>query len=372
MAHNCIYTNGDGIVAGVDALTITDNEISGWNENGQHGIVIEEGVDPSTIDSLRISANRIHDLQGNAIVLNAPICTAIIEDNQLGDIGLSALLMTGSSRADHLVFACNQCLRVGNGATRDDLAYVAVQLINITRGNINHNTLGFVALNATAVPAVDAIYAVGVQKLAITGNRLFGIGPDRSAGQVTGIRLLAQFAHIGICDNEIMRRGTEDQKLAVSDWQAIRVHGVLANSIPSSGLAAAFVVAQTYYLITESRLHVLSNELPDLSIRGNQIIGEQVAMRVIECFDLSNLLFSENTCKSDTRGQDPYIALLEAETVTVVHNRLIGRFRDVMALAAVTPVKQAIVMGNTSTGYISVENGNPVPDSKFPTNIIGV
>ncbi len=371
IARNCIYTNGDGIVAGVDALSITGNEISGWDENGRHGIVIEEGLDPVAIDALRIGDNRIRHLQGNAISLNAPISTTMITHNQIDDIGLSALLMADAAEAAHLVFSANQCSRVGQTVTGDDLAYAAIQLVHITRGDITDNALGYVALNSTAAPAVDGIRILGCEKIAIDGNRLFGIGPVRSAGQVTGIRILPPFDRISIVSNEVERRGDETQQLNTTDWQAIRIHAGVRELSPAIGSVTAFVAAETHYVLTASRLRALPGWRPDVSIRGNQLRGERLAERVTECRGLFNIQFSENTCETDSPGATPNVALLAARTVTANHNLLLG-VGDQHTLHAIPGGKQAIVMGNTSTGMIATPGAGAIPNDLSLTNIIGI
>ena len=370
VARNCIYTNGDGIVAGVDALTISDNEISGWGDNGQHGIVIEEGIDPVAIDALRINDNRIRHLQGNAIALHAPISTAIITGNQIDDIGLGALLMANAASAAHLAFSGNQCSRLGQAVTGDDLAFAAVQLLHVTRGEFTGNALGFVALNSTAAPVIDAIRVLGADKLTIHGNRLFGIGPVRSAGQISGMRIFAPFDRMDIDTNEVERRGDESQKLATSDWQAIRVHAPLATPVPSAGFATAFTAAETTYVLTASRLRALPVRRSDLSIRGNQLRGERLAERVAECRGLTHLLFSENTCETDSPGANPSVALLAARTVTATNNTLLG-VGDNHTLHAIPAGKQAIVMGNTSTGGLDTPGAGAIPNNLALTNIIG-
>ena len=80
VADNVIYTTGNGILAGVDGLSIEGNEIAGLGERSGDGIVLEEGIDPVALDHVRICANRLLNLQGNAISISQAVTTAIICD----------------------------------------------------------------------------------------------------------------------------------------------------------------------------------------------------------------------------------------------------------------------------------------------------
>lgn len=371
IADNTLYTSGDGIHAGVDGLTINGNEISGLGDGSGDGIVLEEGLDPVAIDGVRILANRIRNMRGNAISQTHAIRNALIHHNQIDDIGLGVLVMSEGASAEHLDFSHNQCLNVGTAVSGDDNAYAAIQLIRVARGDVFNNTLGQVARNATAAPAVDAIRALGTDELRIDGNRLFGIGPDRSAGPVTAIHVRPPFDRLAINNNHVDRRAEEDQKLVAADWKAIRITRPALGGVSHLGFATAFEAADVSYLLTLTSLAALPAARPDLSIRGNQLRGERLSERLSECATVDHLLFAENACEMNGGGKEPLIGQFSARTLTANNNRLIAT-GDMDTLHLHPAGKQAIVMGNTSTGNIRVPSGSPVPNDPLLTNIIGI
>lgn len=371
IADNTIYTTGDGIRSGVDSLTISGNQIDGLGERSGDGIVLEEGLDPVAIDSVQICSNRIRNMRGNAISQTHAIRNAIIQHNQIDDIGQGVLVMSEGASAEHLDFSHNQCFDLGQAVTGDDNSYHAIHLIRVGRGNLSSNTLGRVARNATAAPAIDAILVLGVNQLRIDGNRLFGIGPDRSAGPVTAIHVRPPFDHLAIDQNHVDRRAEENQKLVAADWKALRVTRLSLKRIPQLGLATAFEAAEISYLLTGNRLVALPNSRPNLSIRGNFFRGEALTERLSQCANINHLLFAENICEMSGDGRIPLIGTFTAGTLTASNNRLLAPGKqDTLHLHP--DGEQAIVMGNTSTGNILVPNGAPVPNELKLTNIIGL
>ena len=372
VADNVIYTTGDGIRAGVDGLSIEGNEIAGLGERSGDGIVLEEGIDPVALDHVRICANRLLNLQGNAISINQALTTAIVSDNQIEDIGLGVLVMSDGAAAESLRFAGNQCQRVGTAVTGDDLAYAALDLLRVDRGDVLDNLVRQVARNAIGAPAVDALRAAGVGQLRIDGNRFVGIGPDRSAGPATAIRVRPPFDRTVIDNNQVERRAEPDQKMVVADWQAIRVTRPTLGQFTHLSFATAFEAAEVSYLMTRNRFVALPAGRPELSIRGNHLRGDELAERLGECANVDNLLFADNACEvRGGGGQEPLIAQFAARTLNASNNRLIAR-GDLDTLHLHPQRKQVIVIGNTSTGNIRVPGGAPLPADISLTNLIGI
>ncbi|QID17607.1 right-handed parallel beta-helix repeat-containing protein [Nitrogeniibacter mangrovi] len=367
---NTLYTTGDGIQAGVDGLTIEGNEIAGLGERSGDGIALVEGLDPVAIDTVRIRANRLRNLQGNAIRQTQAVGSALIQDNQIDAIGLGVFVMSEAASIATLTLSSNQCLDIGQAVTGGNDAYAAIQLTRVQRGDVRGNTLGRVARNATAAPAVDAIRAVGVDALSVDGNRLFGIGPDRSAGPVTAIRVRPPFDRLAIDDNQVDRRADAGQNLVPADWQAIRITRPALGGVAHLGFATAFEAAETSYLLTLNRLVALPVARPDLSIRGNRLRGELLGERLGECANVDHLLFADNACEMSGGGKAPLIGQFAARTLTASNNRLIAP-GDADTLHLHPGQQRAIVMGNTSTGNIRVPGGAPVPADPLLTNIIG-
>ena len=371
VTRNVIYTSGDGIHGGVDNLRIADNQIAGLGDRSGHGIVLVEGLDPEGIDALQVRTNRFSHLGGHAIRQTHPLAEASICDNQMDDIGLGALVMEEAAAVGHLRFVGTQCRALGTAVTGEGTAFAAVQLARVERADVTDNLLADVARQAIGAPRVDALRALGVRQLRVAGNRLVGIGPERSAGQVTALRILAPFDQVAIDANEIDRRAEAAQKLVVADWKAIRIDRPSAGAFAGpTGLTAMIDVAEVSYVLSAARLTALPALLPELSIRGNHWRGEALAERLGDCTAMDHLLFADNTCEAVGANTQPQIANLGARTVTATNNRLRGN-GDLDTLHLHPQRKQAIVTGNTSTGNMRVITGTPVPADMTLTNIIG-
>ncbi len=69
-------------------------------------------------------------------------------------------------------------------------------------------------------------------------------------------------------------------------------------------------------------------------------------------------------------GNEPLLGLLAARTLNASNNRLIG-LGELETLHLHPQIEKATVMGNTSTGGIRVQGGDPVPADMTLTNIFG-
>lgn len=367
---NIVATRSVGIRGGVDNLTIEANEISGMQEAGGDGIVIQEGLDAVALDRLRIAANRITSLQGNAIVLNQRVETAIIAENFIDDIGLGALVMGEAGAAGALRVSGNICTRLGVATANTQAAYAAFQLIRIENGDILDNVVADVARNAVASASVSAIRCVAVQRVRIAGNRVHDIGPDRG-GQVVGLRISPPFDHVAVDRNTILRLSGGNVEANVVAWTAVDV----APEPLGLGLhlaAASFVFADAAFLLTASRLTTLENRESTLSVDGNHLEGTVTSAPLARVASMHHCLFSGNTCRTHGRaGQEPTIAVIASRTITVTDNRL-RSIGDLQTMHLHPQVERAIVMGNTSTGPIALINAGSVPADIGLTNIFNV
>lgn len=371
IADNVIYTSGDGIVGGVDALTIEGNQIAGFERSG-NGIVLEEGLDPVALDFIRVHGNRLVNLLGNAIVITHRLEQAFIDDNQIEGMGLGVLVMSEAGAAGQLSLTGNQCNDIGNAATGDNLAFAAIQLIRVERGDVLDNTLSRVARNAVASPAVDALRAAAVGQLRVAGNRLFGIGPDRSAGPVAAAHLLPPFDRVALDNNSIERLADESQTANITEWRAIDITPTLRSAVRYVAAAGYIAVDDSAYVLTDTRVAALPLRQSDVSIRGNLLRGHFTGVPLNRCASVDNCLFAENRCEVRTEGgRQPVLGDLGARTINASNNRLIG-LGDLQTLFLHPGNERAIVIGNQSTGPIVVQGGTPVPPDISLTNIFGI
>jgi hypothetical protein len=375
IADNIIYSQGDGIRAGVDGLRIRDNEINGMGERSGEGIVIEEGLDPEGIHDVRIEGNRLSRLQGNAIAIHQQLENAAVADNLIEEIGLGALVMGEAGAAEHLTVKDNRCRNLGLEADAQDTAYAAVQLIRVARGDFCGNLIAEVARGALLSPAIAGLRGAAVGQLRVEDNRFLGIGPDRSSGEMVAIQLIPPFDRAMLEGNQIDRVGDDpQQKPEPAIWRAILVAPMALGS-PGNFSAAYLVTApDSAYLLTASRAFAVARRPADLAIQNNRLRAHLSNVPLSQCATLDHCLFAGNRCETLGAANDgAQSGDLQARTLNASNNRLIGQGdHDTLHLTPDEQIEQAIVIGNISTGNIRVTNGNSIPLDMGLTNLIGV
>jgi len=373
VTDNVIYTAGDGIRAGVDRLTVERNEINGIGANSGDGIVLQEGLDPGGLDHAHITGNRLLMLRGNGISVVHRVENAIISENVMSRLGLGAVVMSEGGSIGVLHFAGNQCLMLGETADTAETAFAAVQLILVERGDVLDNVFANVAREAISSPAVAALRVAGFGRLRVAGNRIYGIGPDRGSGEVTGVRLVPYFDRAAVDDNHIDRIADATQRPALVAWRTINIAPEPDGAANYFAAASYFGNAEEAYLLTTTRAIVVPPvRHPSTSIRGNRLRGETTSVPLVICRTAADCLFAENHCEAlGEGGKEPVIGDLSGSTMNASNNRLIA-LGDQDTLHLQTQNKRAIVIGNTSTGNIRVLAGDPVPADINLTNIFGV
>jgi Family of unknown function (DUF6519) len=371
IADNRIFTEGDGIHAGVDTLTIERNEITHQGSNGGDGIVVLEGIDAVAMNNARICANRLQAINGNAIAIRHRIENAIVCENIIEEIGLAALVMSENAAAGYLDFSHNQCRHLGVSISNINDAFCAIQLVRVERGDIRDNVIASVARQAVATPAIDAVRALAVGQLRIAGNRFFGIGPDRLSADISAVQVLPPFDRLAIDDNSIDRIADDTQEPILMQWRAINVWPDQTGNIRYLADARFFHAGDVAYLLTATHVVAISRQLLLASIRGNQLRGHAIGTALTRCGFVDDCLFAENQCEIVGEfGSEPLHGLINATTINASNNRLIAS-DDHDTLHLHPQSQTAIVMGNISTGNIRVQNGTAVPDPSIVTNIIG-
>lgn len=374
IADNVIHTTGIGIRAGLDGLRIRNNDITGQTQGSGDGIVLEPGLDPGTLDDLRILGNRLTLLQGNAVVINHPLDSARIADNHIDGMGLGALVMGKGGAAAVLAFSGNRCRNLGVAVNDKSTAFAAIQLLRVARGDLCDNLIANVARGASDTPVIDAVRALASGQLRVAGNRVFAIGPDRGSGEMTAIHVLPPFDRTVIDNNHVDRIDQDGaQKPVLATWRAINIAagqiGVGAFIVP----AYSIIVGDFAYLLTADHAFALAVRVGDLSVQGNQLRANLTGVPLNQCTGVQHCLFAGNHCEVvGNGGKPPLLGLLLARTLNASNNRLLGVGElDTLHLQPLPQVQRAIVIGNTSTGNIRVLNGATIPNDITLTNVIG-
>ncbi|MDB6145318.1 MAG: hypothetical protein JWP80_4362 [Pseudomonas sp.] len=375
IVDNVIHTTGIGIRAGLDGLRIRNNDITGQTQGSSDGIVLEPGLDPGTIDDLRILGNRLTLLQGNAVVINHPLGSARIDDNLIDGMGQGALVMGKGGAAAVLTVTGNRCRNIGVAINDKSTGFAAFQLVRVARGDICENLIANVARGASDTPIIDAVRALASGQLRLAGNRIFAIGPDRGSGEMTAIHVLPPFDRTVIDNNHVDRIDQDaGQKPVIAIWRAINVAvGQQVGGSAFSTAAYSIITGETAYLLTANLAFAFVARVGDLSVQGNQLRANLTGVPLNQCAGVRHCLFASNHCEVvGSGGKAPLLGLLVASTLNASNNRLLGVGElDTLYLQPLPQVQRAIVIGNTSTGAIKVLNGATIPNDINLTNVIG-
>ncbi len=370
---NVVLSAGGGILAGVDNLRIVDNDLTGQGERSGDGIAIAGGLDPGTIDRLVIRGNRLRGFDANGVSIARALVGAEITGNTLEDIGLAALVMGEGARAGHLAFSANQCRRLGLAAGVEGSAYAAVQWARVEHGVVSDNVLAEIARSAIVSPGIDAILAVGVGQLRVTGNQIHALGPDRGGGEIQAIHIVPPFDRVVVDHNFVDRRaadGSGGENAEEAAWRALRV--LLA---PSGGLRRfttlhAVSAGELNWVMTGSQAVLLVRRGGDVEVESNQLRAHASNVPLTLCAGVDHCLFTSNRVESVlSRAKEAQLGQLAGRTLSATHNRLIG-VSDLPTLQLLPSTERAIVIGNTATGPIQVQ-GSAVPKDLSLTNIFG-
>ena len=183
--------------------------------------------------------------------------------------------------------------------------------------------------------------------------------------------LLPPFDHIAFDNNSIDRIASAEQKPSAIEWRALHIAPQAISPVIGFAPASYLAAGEVNYLLTASRVMVLPTLPAAVSVRGNYLRGQFTQATLNLCQVTGHCLFADNHCEVvGEGGKEPLLGNLVAGTLNANNNRLIG-FGDFQNLFLSSNIKKVIVMGNTSTGPIVVQNGESVPDINH-TNIIGV
>jgi len=374
IVDNVIHTAGIGVRAGVDGLRIRGNEIIGQSQGSDDGIVLEQGLDPGAMDDVRILDNRVSLLQGNGVVINHRLDCGRISGNHIDDMGQGAIVMGKGGAAALLSVTGNHCRNIGVAVNDKGLAFAAIQLVQVERGDVCDNLIANVARGASDTPVIDALRALAVGQLRVAGNRIFAIGPDRGSGEMTAIHVLPPFDRTAVDNNHVDRIDADGaQKPVIALWRAINI-GVGQVGASAQATPAHFIVAgANAYLLTLDHVFAVAVRTGNISIQGNQLRAHLTNASLNQCANVEHCLFSGNHCETvGSGGKPPLLGLLVASTLNASNNRLLGvGDLDTLHLQPLPQVQRAIVIGNTSTGNIRVLNGASIPNDINLTNVIG-
>ncbi len=393
---NAIATPFDGIRAGVDSLRLLDNEIYSADEGRTgNGIVLQTGLDPAGIGKVQVIGNRVSRRGGHGIAVRTQLGRAMVKQNQIERLGGGGFVMEEGGGAELLSFENNQIDQVAGQLDAQGLVTCGVFLQAVERGDIKDNVLSSVARNSDAARLRGGLLTMACRELAITGNRLFAIGPESFGGLCAGIAAIGPALRVAVDGNSISRGDFGQQNLSVADWRAVvvglgpsstgtlaaggspeRFVGGEAAVVDAADDSATLVVGgaaltglrSSVAFATAERLVILQPLLDSVAISGNYLFGEAAVRAFVFIRGARGVLMSGNDCNgvTQTPRAEPVVAAIQADSVSASNNRMLGLSDlDSMSIEA----KGFTVLGNMSSGNIRV-NGSGLPAPWAALNII--
>ncbi len=376
IAGNVIHAEGAGIRAGTDQLSIRDNEIGGparerAGAEGGDGIVITRGLDPVAVDRLQICGNRLRRIGGHGVVFEHRVETGLVKQNSIDGTGGAGLTVEQGGSIGYVSIENNQFANLGSGEN-PDLSYAGVQILAADRIDLVGNLIQNVGREARANRLIAGIAAGLSGEVRIAANRLSGIGPDASAGLVTGVYVAPPVPQVALDDNTVRRGLTDNSDQSAAAWAAIIVAPIGATDDQNRGAAfdsasvglGRFTIvhaASSTFLLSATHILAVARRPSELSIRGNRLMARDTRIPlVVVRGGVGTCLFSENHCRVEGRFVQPVHGSLTAYTNNVANNRFVAPTEQ-DALHLFNDSGRAVVLGNISTGPILVDGGGLPP-----------
>jgi hypothetical protein len=197
---NLCVVQGDGIVCGIDAARIADNDVRAANESRPdgEGIVLAPGLDAAGIDYCQILANRVRGVRGTAIAIRTRVVSGMIKHNVIAETG-GGIAMEDDGEAEALVVENNQLLDVAGAANAENAHLAALQFAAVRNLDVVGNAIVGFARAARQSASRAAVRAAGIGRARIAGNRVLGVAPANGfLGISAGIDVIAPFAALDV------------------------------------------------------------------------------------------------------------------------------------------------------------------------------
>ena len=373
IAGNVCVVEGDGIVCGLDAARIAENDVRGTGRNGgRDGIVIAAGLDAEGIDDCQILANRIRGVRGYGIALRAHVASGMIKNNVLAGTG-GGIVMEEDGAADVLVIENNQLLEVAAAMNEEGAHLAAIQLVAVEKLDVVNNAILAFARAARQSATRAGVRSAGIGIAGIAGNRISGLAPPEGfMGVSVGIEIFTPFTAADVCGNDVRRRGGDTDKLGNSTWIALAVRAPQESDgdapgrfVPAGSFAVATAGASTF-LFTATRLRALARpQGGDVGVRGNAMETEASDESTLLIESSRGCTLSDNRIHAvEGRGVPSRVRCRRA---VVSSNDLRGRGDAPVLDVHLLGKGAAAVLGNVRSGEIFL-NGNPLPAPWPPLN----
>ncbi len=370
VSRNQFNITGSGFRCGVDGLWVEGNKLVNSAREQQAdtpptaGITVASGLDRNGPDQCHVLSNQVIGFSQGGIVIAAPTRELIVKSNIVEDCG-NGIVSTENARAASVSIENNHLRNIGPSVEGRNTAVAAIGVRRADTATIRGNTVRTVGAQTRLGAFCAGIHTLGVMRAHVSGNEVTEIAPPRDfGGVVAGILLRAPFRQFEVSHNHVER----DTSASTQPVGGTRLALIAADIDPRNPLArignlttlrvdntrvlvmgggrayvASLAVAAAADGIDQARGSVIGNVL---NARGGMVAQVSAAG---EC------LFNDNQVDSQANTS---IAVILSTTVAIVSaNRVRGGDLSIQVLGT----KSAAVLGNITTGSISVPGGLQPP-----------
>lgn len=388
----------DGIVSGVPSLRVLDNDIAAGDPEGEGTCIrLVEGLIPSLLPDAQLIGNRLGNVGGFALSIEAPQASLLIKRNVIRDCGRGAITMRGEARARTLSLDNNVIERVAitglepQPGSATEVA-IAVRLAGVDDARVIGNTVRQVGLGVGPNGVCAGFDMEGVPTLDFADNVITEIGPvvaRKAIGLYVGVPIMT----CSITSNRIAdlrapgAAGTATQEPRA--WAAILVGNeparqgrAAATAAPSdrARTATAFTRGDQLFWISARRLAPMGRvQGSHVRVSGNFItdahpMSDLPLVRALLGItpDLAGTCtFTDNQCILQAGGVAEAIVEIQASGVVASNNVVRRQAGDAMHLTCAKLLKRpfATVIGNLTAGKILLNNTDPLPPEFAPLNV---
>lgn len=367
MTGNFLKVEGSGIVTGLDAVRITENDVRSAGHRHGDGIVLVRGLDPGGLDYCQILGNRIHGVEGHGVAIRTRVLSGMIKHNVIADTGGAGLIIEGDGEAGQLLVENNLLLDIARAGNVPDAHPVAMRFVGVRELDVAANAVHGLARDAQQAGSRAGISVVATAAVRVCANRLTGIAPPAGfVGQSAAIEVLPPFRSATLVDNALRRRGPDADKLHNGTWMGVHVHAVKrapggagSGLIALGDLAIAVAADKAFVFTATNAFVVLATASGDVSVRGNEVVAEATDAAPVLVAAAQGCQLSENRISAPSGKGAP--SLLRCARAIVGNNDLRGNGDLDVLHVDVTGKTTPAILGNVRTGGIRV-NGVPLAD----------
>jgi hypothetical protein len=303
ISRNEVIGSGDGILCGLSAAHIVENDIvssTAAGAAGGSGVILDATLIPMTVDGCEITGNRIVGVGGVGIELRPTLGTAVITGNLVQGAGGGGIVMSRFNSAQHLRIAGNQLLGLIPSVANPDVAIlnvaVGVLLIAVGLVEIEGNVIKDLGLDTAGNISRTGIGLIACSSVRIAGNQVINIGPASvTFGPSAGIAVTGPpFDRAEVVDNIIRRSDSVTQATDSTVWRALYI-GPLATFGESAAFSTVPLADNQFLLVSAAATFAVNEGQQLATVHGNFMEALSIAPAA-EITTTGTCIFTNNQC----------------------------------------------------------------------------